>query len=69
MLFRSVDNLKDQAIDVKDYIVDKSVKLKNKALDTGEYVDDYVRENPWKAVGIGVVAGLVISKLLDALRK
>ncbi len=64
-----VGSLKDHAYDARDYIVEKGTQFKAKAVDTGEYVDNYVRDNPWKAVGIGVVTGIVVAKLLDLLRK
>lgn len=32
--------------------------------EAGERADDYVRSNPWPAIGIGALAGLVVGILL-----
>ena len=36
-----------------------------KTKEAAKATDDYVQENPWKAVGIGAAAGLVIGLLIS----
>ena len=39
--------------------------LLEKTKDAARATDDYVRENPWQAVGIAAVAGLVLGILIS----
>ena len=36
----------------------------NKAALAARATDDYVKENPWKAVGLGTAVGVVIGMLI-----
>jgi ElaB protein len=40
-----------------------------RAIDTAKATDDYVRGNPWQAVGIGAAAGVVLGFLLATRRQ
>lgn len=67
-----MDNLKDKVSELRSNITetvkDKSQVLKEKAMNAESVASTYVKENPWKAVGIGVAAGIVLAQLLR-LRK
>jgi ElaB/YqjD/DUF883 family membrane-anchored ribosome-binding protein len=39
-----------------------------RTVDTAKATDEYVRGNPWQAVGIGAAAGIVIGFLLSSRR-
>jgi len=39
-------------------------ELRKVVHDAGAHADDYVRSNPWPAIGIGALAGLVVGILL-----
>ena len=47
---------------------DDIIRLEEAAVEKAKYAakatDDYVQENPWKAVGIGTAAGVLIGLLL-----
>lgn len=55
---RSLVKAKDDIIRLEEAVVEKT-KVAAKA------TDEYVKENPWKAVGIGTAAGIVIGMLLS----
>lgn len=40
--------------------------VKEKAVETGDHIVKYVKDNPWKALGIGVAAGIIISKVVNS---
>ncbi len=54
---RTLGSAKADLIRLEETVVEKT-KVAAKA------TDDYVKENPWKAVGIGAAAGLVIGLLI-----
>ncbi|WP_424192321.1 DUF883 family protein [Ampullimonas aquatilis] len=49
---------KDKILDLQDVVVDKS-KAAARA------TDDYVHDNPWKAIGIAAGVGVVLGLLLN----
>ncbi|MES2019478.1 MAG: DUF883 domain-containing protein [Pseudomonadota bacterium] len=55
---RTLSSAKADLIRLEETVVEKT-KVAAKA------TDDYVKENPWKAVGIGAAAGLVIGLLIS----
>jgi len=54
---RTLVKAKDDIIRLEEAVVEKT-----KA--TAKATDEYVQENPWKAVGIGTAVGVVIGMLL-----
>lgn len=54
---RTVVKAKDDIIRIEEAAVEKA-KVAYKA------TDEYVHENPWKAVGVGIAAGALIGLLL-----
>ncbi len=53
----------DKAAVAKEYIVEKSQKVKEHAIKAEQSASTYIKENPWKAVGIGAAVGVIIAKL------
>lgn len=51
---------------VADTVKDGALSFKDKAEVIGRDVCNYVNENPWKAVGIGIAAGMLLTTLLNA---
>lgn len=49
---------------VRSRLVDRGRRLTEKAKDAAGSTDQYVKENPWKAMGVAAAAGLVCSYLL-----
>jgi len=64
-----VDQLRSQAeaslTSAKDKLDDLHEDLIEKGREAVKATDDYVRENPWKAVGIAAGIGLVIGLLVS----
>ncbi len=64
------DELRTRGLQLLDSAVSKAQEVQTVAIETGkeiaEKTDDYVHENPWRAVaisaGIGVVLGLLVSR-------
>jgi ElaB/YqjD/DUF883 family membrane-anchored ribosome-binding protein len=54
---RTIINAKDDLIRLEEAVVEKT-KAAAKA------TDEYVQENPWKAVGLGAALGLVVGLLI-----
>lgn len=54
---RTLVKAKDDIIHLEETVVEKT-KVAAKA------TDDYVKENPWKAVGVGTAIGVVIGLLI-----
>lgn len=50
---------------LKGRVTDAQGAAKVKAKETFEATDSYVRENPWKAVGVAAVVGLLFGVLLQ----
>ena len=49
----------------KARIAEEGAAVLEKAKTAGKAADDFVKENPWQAVGIGALAGLVIGVLIS----
>lgn len=66
-----LQSLRDRASDLssiaRDKFSDLSSSARDSALMAAKATQGYVRENPWRAIGIGAAAGLLISYL--ALRR
>lgn len=66
----TADDLRERGLQLLDSAVAKAQEVQSVALETGkelaEKTDDYVQENPWRAVaiagGIGVLFGFLISR-------
>jgi len=64
------DELRDKGLNLLDAAMDKMQDVQAAVVETGREVadstDDYVRENPWKAVaisaGVGLLVGLLIAR-------
>lgn len=54
----TIKNAKDEIIRLEKLVVEKT---KEAAYAT----DDYVKENPWQAVGLGAAVGLVVGLLIS----
>ena len=55
---RTIINAKDGLINLEEAVVEKT-----KA--TVKATDDYVQENPWKAIGISAAVGVLIGALIS----
>ena len=51
-------------IEGKNALADAEITLRKKSKEAAEIADDYVRENPWGAVGIAAAVGLAIGLLI-----
>jgi len=49
---------KARLADTQEYVVDKTKEA-------ARATDDYVHDHPWRAVGIGALAGLVVGMLIS----
>ena len=49
----------------KTWLAKEEEVLKAKATSAAKATDEYVRANPWKAVGIGALAGFVLGLLVS----
>jgi ElaB/YqjD/DUF883 family membrane-anchored ribosome-binding protein len=54
---RTLVNAKDDLVKLEQAVVEKT-KVAAKA------TDEYVKENPWKAVGLGAAVGVVVGMLI-----
>ena len=63
-----VQNLQEKAMHFRDdatnYVKENYIKVREKSLEMEDKVITYVRQNPIKAVGISMLAGMVLTKLL-----
>ncbi len=55
---RTLTNAKADLIRLEETVVEKTKEA-------AKATDEYVHENPWKAIGIGAAAGLVIGMLIS----
>ncbi|MET3107705.1 ElaB/YqjD/DUF883 family membrane-anchored ribosome-binding protein [Oxalobacteraceae bacterium GrIS 2.11] len=53
----TIKNAKDEIVRLERMVV-------NKTREAAHATDDYVKENPWQAVGLGAAVGLVIGLLI-----
>ncbi|HEV7855796.1 MAG TPA: DUF883 family protein [Herminiimonas sp.] len=64
------DELRSRGLQILDSALVKAQEVQTAALETGKELagktDDYVHENPWRAVaisaGVGVILGMLISR-------
>jgi ElaB/YqjD/DUF883 family membrane-anchored ribosome-binding protein len=56
--------IEQSLIEGKKALADAEQTLVNKSKECAEIADDYVRENPWSAVGIAGAVGLVLGLLI-----
>ena len=56
--------IEQSLIEGKKALADAEAALLKKSKECAEIADDYVRENPWGAVGIAAAAGLAVGLLL-----
>jgi ElaB/YqjD/DUF883 family membrane-anchored ribosome-binding protein len=56
--------IEQSLIEGKKALTDAEVTLRQKSKEAAEIADDYVRENPWGAVGIAAAVGLAIGLLI-----
>jgi ElaB/YqjD/DUF883 family membrane-anchored ribosome-binding protein len=56
--------IEQSLVEGKKALADAEATLVKKSKECAEIADDYVRENPWNAVGIAASAGLVIGLLM-----
>jgi ElaB/YqjD/DUF883 family membrane-anchored ribosome-binding protein len=62
------EDLRNRGLDLLDAAVAKAQNMQAAALETGkeiaETTDDYVQENPWRAVAISAGVGLLVGMLI-----
>ena len=56
--------IEQSLVEGKKALADAEKNLVQKSKECAEIADDYVRENPWSAVGIAASIGLVIGLLI-----
>src|SRR5215467_1475318 len=56
--------IEQSLIEGKKALADAEKVVVNKSKECAEVADDYVRENPWSAVGIAASVGLVLGLLI-----
>ena len=54
---RTLSGAKSELIRIEEQVVEKTKEA-------AKATDEYVHENPWKAVGVGAAAGLLIGMLI-----
>lgn len=62
---QTVDKLAGAAAPAADWVSENARKLKNMEQQLVSDASNYVRQHPLAAVGIAVVAGMIISKLIQ----
>lgn len=55
---RTLHNAKDDLVRMEETVVEKT-------REAAKATDEYVKENPWKAVGVGAAIGLVVGMLIS----
>ena len=58
------EKIERSLVDGKKALADAETTLLKKSKECAEIADDYVRENPWGAVGIAAAVGLAFGLLL-----
>jgi ElaB/YqjD/DUF883 family membrane-anchored ribosome-binding protein len=56
--------IEQSLVEGKKALADAEKTLVKKSKECAEIADDYVRENPWSAIGIAAGAGLVLGLLI-----
>lgn len=55
---RTLHNAKDDLVRMEETVVERT-------REAAKATDEYVKENPWKAVGVGAAIGLVVGMLIS----
>lgn len=61
----TVDEVQDELANQKDKAVEKAKQIKDKAQEVQENVSSYIKDNPLKAIGLGILAGIGLSALMS----
>jgi ElaB/YqjD/DUF883 family membrane-anchored ribosome-binding protein len=56
--------IEQSLIEGKKSLADAEKMLREKGKEAADIADDYIRENPWSAVGMAAVLGLVLGLLI-----
>jgi ElaB/YqjD/DUF883 family membrane-anchored ribosome-binding protein len=56
--------IEQSLVEGKKALADAEKLLREKTKEAADVADDYVRENPWSAVGIAAAVGLVLGLLI-----
>ena len=56
--------IEQSLVEGKKALADAEVSLLKKSKECAEIADDYVRENPWSAVGVAAAVGLALGLLI-----
>ncbi|MDD2915330.1 MAG: DUF883 family protein [Gallionella sp.] len=59
------ERIQDSLAVAKERLADAQEQVAEKAKQAARVTDEYVHENPWKAVGIAAGAGLIIGMLIS----
>jgi ElaB/YqjD/DUF883 family membrane-anchored ribosome-binding protein len=59
------ERIQDSLHEAKVKLAEAEVVLRERAKQAARYTEEYVQENPWRAIGIGAGIGLVIGILLS----
>ncbi len=62
------EELRNKGLNLLETAIDKAQEVQTAAIETGkelaETTDEFVQENPWKAVAIGAGVGLLVGILI-----
>ncbi|MFA6063648.1 MAG: DUF883 family protein [Gallionella sp.] len=59
------ERIQDRVMAAKEHLAIAEEAMLEKTRQAARATDEYVHENPWRAVGIGAAAGLVIGMLIS----
>lgn len=60
----TVDRVADRGARAEEYVRENSERYRQQSQDWVEQMGDYVREHPYRSLGMAVAAGFVIGSLL-----
>jgi ElaB/YqjD/DUF883 family membrane-anchored ribosome-binding protein len=58
------DRLQDQLANAKASLAEAQAAVVDRAKQVGRYTDDYVHDNPWRAVGVAAGFGFIVGLLI-----
>lgn len=58
-----IDTVKQGFDDASEQVKDKGMRARDLAQDAAKQADEYVRENPWPAIGVAAAVGAVVALL------
>lgn len=58
------DRLQDQLANAKAGLAEAQAAVVDRAKQVGRYTDDFVHDNPWRAVGVAAGFGLIVGLLI-----